>query len=208
MRISCRPKAVERECCREKAERAGEDLTELISKLTGEQAIDVLCRLTKERGTIAEAILDEARRVLATVDIDEIADQLFFQLDMIDVQDCWDRSAATRDGYVSAEDAAMELIEEELQPFHDQMKRYRELMMDKQERDYCMGIILGLYRYEQESKSEFKDWCEDLPLSCAGSTLDDWREQNGIPAASVAMNGFFQQRCPKWAVHLMVVSKV
>lgn len=174
----------------------------LISHLTGEQAIDVLCRLTKEGGAISEAILGEAKRILSLVDIDEIADQVFFQLDMIDVQDCWDRSAATRDGYVSAEDAAMELIEEELQSFRDQITRYHELGMDEQERDYCIGTILGLYRYEQESKSEFKDWCADMPFYSAKSILQELRKQDGIPSASATLNGFLQQRCPKWAADL------
>jgi len=123
-------------------------MNDLISKLTGEQAIDVLHRLTKEGGAVADAALAEAKHVLAAVDIDEIADQLFFQLDMIDVQNCWDRSAATRNGYTSSEDTAMKLIDEELQPFHDQMKHYHELGIDEQERDYCIGTILGLYRYE------------------------------------------------------------
>lgn len=177
-------------------------MTELIFKLTGEQAIDVLCRLTKERGAIAEAILDEAKRVLANVDVDDVAEDVFFQLNMINVQDCWDRSAATRDGYISAEDAAMELIEEELQPFRDQIERYHELGMGELEQDYCMGTILGLYRYEQESKSEFKDWCEDIPLCCADSILGEWRKQNDIPSAITTMNEFIGQRCPKWAEHL------
>jgi len=177
-------------------------MTELISKLTGEQAIDVLCRLTQEKGSVAEAILAEAKRVLADVDIDAIADEVFFQLNMIDVQDCWDRSAATRRGYVSAEDAAAELIEEELQPFLDQMKRYHELGMDDQERGCCMGAILGLYRYERESRSEFKDWCVDLPLSYAVSTLDEWRKHKGNPSASAAVAGFVRDRCPKWASNL------
>ena len=178
-------------------------MTELISKLTGQQAIHVLRRLTKESGAIAEATLAETKRVLADVDIDDITDQLFFQLDMIDVQDCWDRSAATRNGYTTPEDAAMELIEEELQPFRDQVRRYHELGMDEQERDCCAGTILGLYRYEQESKSEFKDWCEDIPLCCAESILAEWRKQNGSPSAITKMNEFVRQRCPKWAEHMM-----
>ena len=177
-------------------------MTELISNLTGEQAIDVLCRLTKEGGAISEAILDEAKRMLSVVDIDEIADLLFSQLDMIDVQDCWDRSAATRHGYTSPDEAATELIEEELQRFHDQIKCYRELGMDEQERDYGIGTVLGLYRYEQESKSEFKDWCADIPFYSAKSILQELRKQNGIPSASATLNAFLQQHCPKWAADL------
>ena len=46
------------------------------------------------------------------------------------------------------------------EPFYDQAKRYRELGMPEQETTYCMGVILGIYRYEHESKSEFRKWCE------------------------------------------------
>lgn len=96
----------------------------------------------------------------------------------------------------------MELIEEELQSFRDQITRYHELRMGEQERDYCMGTILGLYRYEQESRSEFKDWCEDMPLCCAGNLLEEWHKQNGGQSASITMNELIGQRCPKWAEHL------
>jgi hypothetical protein len=50
---------------------------------------------------MAEAIAAEARRVLAVVDIDEVADDVFGVLDTIDVQDCWDRAGPDRDGYTS-----------------------------------------------------------------------------------------------------------
>jgi len=35
-----------------------------------------------------------------------------------------------------------------------------------------MGVILGIYRYEHESKSEFREWCVDVPIECAGYLLD------------------------------------
>jgi hypothetical protein len=52
-------------------------MNELLSKLTGEQALEVLQRLAKEKGAVATAILTEAKRVLATVDVEEVADEVF-----------------------------------------------------------------------------------------------------------------------------------
>jgi hypothetical protein len=111
----------------------------------------------------------------------------------------WDSHS---DGYTSPDEAAVELMEEELQPFVDQAKRYHELDMRKQERDYCAGVILGLYRYEKESKSEFRNWSEDLPLDSAGWLRDEWRERNADKAMRDTMDEFIRERCPGWAKNL------
>ena len=90
-----------------------------------------------------------------------------------------------------------------MQPFVDQAKRYHELDMLKQERDYCAGVILGLYRYERESKSEFRNWSEDLPLDSAGWLRDEWRERNADKAVRDTMDEFIKGRCPEWARNLV-----
>ncbi len=176
---------------------------ELLHKLTGEQALAAIRRLADRNGVIAEAVVAAAREVLAVIDIDEIAADVFLALDRIDVQDCWDRSGASRDGYTSADEAATELIEEELQPFFDQADRYHELGMGEQGRDYCMGVVLGTYRYVQESDSEFKDWCGDIPFNCAMSLLDRWRNRRAELSSHSAMDEFIRERCPTWAKYLI-----
>lgn len=50
----------------------------------------------------------------------------------VEVHDCWDRAGSSRDGCTSPDEAAVELMEEELQPCFDQMKRYHDLGMRKQ----------------------------------------------------------------------------
>ena len=61
----------------------------LIKKLTTEQALEVVKRLTEKGGEIRDAVLTEARNLLTKIDLDETADEVFFVLDSIDVQDCW-----------------------------------------------------------------------------------------------------------------------
>lgn len=179
----------------------------LLSNLTGEQAFDVLQRLVAGKGAVAEAVLAEAKRSLAAVDVEEIANEVFGQLDRIAVQDCWERAGRHRDGYTAPEEAAVQLIEEELQLFADQVERYHAMGMAKQEQDYCMGILLGAYRYDKDSKSEFKDWCEDMPAECAGGLLDAWRMRNRTASATTAMDAFIRQRCPGWAKHMTMAKE-
>ena len=140
---------------------------------------------------------------MMAIDVDETANDVFFVLDSIDVQDCWDRSGRSRYGYTEPSEAAVELVEEELQPFYDQAKTYRDLGMPEQETTYCKGVILGIYRYEHESKSEFRKWCIDVPIEYAGYLLDTWRERNQGTAPAQAMDEFIRHRCPKWAKYLI-----
>jgi hypothetical protein len=118
-------------------------MDEVIKKLTAEQALEVVKRLSEKGGKIREAVLAEAKNLLMAVDADETAEEVFFVLDSIDVQDCWDRSGKSRYGYTEPSEAAVELVEEELQPFYDQAIRYRELDMAEQDTTYCMGVILA-----------------------------------------------------------------
>jgi len=178
-------------------------MDDVIKKLTAEQAFEVVKRLSEKGGQIREVVLLEVKNLLMAVDVDETAGEVFCVLDSIDVQDCWDRSGSSRHGYTEPSEVAVELVEEELQPFYDQAKTYRELGMPEQETTYCMGVILGIYRYEHESKSEFRKWCVDVPLECAGYLLDIWRERNEGTASAEAMDEFIRHRCPKWAKYLI-----
>ncbi len=178
-------------------------MNDVLSNLTGDQALQVLERIVADDAGLARKIAAEAKRLLAAVDSEDVADEVFDLLDMIAVEDCWDRAGSSRDGYTSPKDAAVELIEEELQPFVEQAKRYHVLDMREQERDYCAGVILGLYRYEKESKSEFRNWSEDLPLDSAGWLRDEWRERNADTVMRVTMDDFIRERCPDWAKQMI-----
>ena len=174
-------------------------MNDVIGKLTSEQALEIVERLCRKGGDIRDAIVAEAMNVLTEFSLEETADEVFDALDLIDVQDCLDQAGGVRDGYTSADEAAVDIIEEELQPFFDQVERYHELGMPEQEATYCMAVILGIYRFEHESKSEFKKLAEDVPAECAANLLEEWRTRNPSQAGIDAMYGFIRERCPKWA---------
>jgi hypothetical protein len=174
-----------------------------IMHLTPEQALEVVVRLGNQGGRIREDVLAVVWEVLGEIDLDRTSDDVFFALDSIDVQDCWDRAGSSRDGYTSPHEAALELISEALQTFLDQVGRYHEMGMSKQEATYCMGVILGLYHYEHESKSEFRQWAVDIPIECAGDLLNKWRKRGQDLASTMAMDQFIRERCPNWAGYFL-----
>jgi hypothetical protein len=61
-----------------------------------------------------------------------------------------------------------------------------------------MGVLLGIYRYPRESKSELSEWSADIPAECAGLLMDQWRERQKDEAGVGAMDAFIRARCPEW----------
>src|SRR5215475_4399974 len=174
-------------------------MTDVIAKLTSEQALQIVERLCRKNGGVRDAIVAEALNLLTEFSLEEVAEEVFDALDLIDVQDCFDQAGPSRDGSASPDEAAVDIIEEELQPFFDQVERYHELAMGEQEATYCMAVILGIYRFAHESKSEFKRLTDDIPAECAGTLLQDWRARNPEQTRIDAMYAFIRERCPKWA---------
>jgi hypothetical protein len=64
---------------------------------------------------------------------------------------------------LSPEDMSVEIFEEALEPFVQEMERLFNLQMLQEAKLYCMGILKGIYQYEEDSESEFKDWASDIP---------------------------------------------
>jgi hypothetical protein len=174
-------------------------MNDVAGKITSEQALLIVERLCRKGGDVRDAIVAEAISLLSEFSLDEIADEVFDALDLIDIQDCWDLAAAHGGSRAATAEAAVDVIEEELQPFFDQIERYHDLGLIVQEANYCMGILAGIYRFEQVSEAEIKNLAGDLPREYAGTLLDDWRKRNTDKDGVEAMEGFVREKCPKWA---------
>jgi hypothetical protein len=174
-------------------------MNDVTGKITSEQALLIVERLCRKGGDIRDAIVAEALSLLSEFSLDGTADEVFDALDLIDIQDCWDLAGPSHDGCTSPEEAAVDVIEEELQPFFDQAERYHDLGMTAEEATYCRGVVLGIYRFEQESSSEIKALAADLPAEYAATLLEDWRKRNPDKAGIAAMEAFVREKCPKWA---------
>ena len=172
-------------------------MDELMSELTPEQALEVVRRLYEKDSRVREVVLREVRSVLEDADLTEIAEDIFCVLNFLDVHDLWDRSGAQRDGYFSTDEVAAEMMEEELEPFVEQVRRYGRLGMLIQAQTYCMGILYGIYRFDHESKTEFRQWAEDIPFECFRSLLDDWSKDTE-DSNREELNEFLKGSCPKW----------
>ena len=172
---------------------------DIIDKISPTEALSILKQIAKRDESLKKRIVELAEDLFRDVDVEAVCDDVFGALDGIDVHELWDRSGAKRDGYTSPEDMAFEMVEEALEPFLHEMRRLLDLKMRQEAKLYCMGILKGIYGYDKDSGSEFKDWATDIPGESFGYVLDEWKERNGSSKDKKEMKDFVSDECPDWA---------
>jgi len=171
----------------------------MIDRLSPDQALEILKRIAKNDSKAKKQIEKEAEEFLKEIDAEEICEEVYSALDGIEVEELWDRSGPSRHGYSGPEDMAVEMMEEELAPFNAKVLRYLEMGMAHEAKLYCMGVLKGIYRYEQESKSEFKDWASDIPGECFSDLLLEWKKRVSNEKDLKEMVEFIKRECSTWA---------
>ncbi len=172
----------------------------ILEQITPNDALAILKNLAKKDKDICKRIEQLAKEYLSEIDIDSIAEEVYSSLDFLDVEELWDSSGSTGYGeYIEPHERAFEMFEETIEPFIDEMKKYRKLLMFQEEKIYCMGILKGIYQYEKESTSDFSNWAEDVPGESFTDVLDEWKKKKKNPEDISEMDTFLKQNCPDWA---------
>ena len=133
------------------------------------------------------------------MNIDEISEDVYFELNSLDVEDVWDHSGSTRYGYIDPNEYAWELFEETLAPFIKQLKKYDNLSLRTEAKNYCMGILKGIYKFENESSSEYKDWATDAPGENFVTIFENWKKCCSNPEDLHEMEEFIRNKCSSLA---------
>lgn len=174
--------------------------TSFLTKLTPEEALEILTRLANKNPGILKEIEKEAEHLLKKIDLNKIADDVFSDLNAIDVDDLFARSGPKRGGYSAPEDQAVEMMEETLEPYNSNVMRLLNLGMHQEAKTYCMGVLKGIYQYDQDAGSDFKEWCEDVSAECFGYLLSEWKKKTKNLTDLEEMNKFIKSECADWSV--------
>jgi hypothetical protein len=172
--------------------------SKVLESLTGSDALSILKILAARDDKLEEVIDAIARELFGQVDAENVATDVQMELELLEVEEVWDRSGAKRDGYVDPGDAAWQMFEDALKPFQDAIEKYTRLSMSTQARSYCEGVLKGIYDFHQDSSTEYKDWAVDAPSGFFGQVLDEWKSLfNGRPPL-LEMEKFLHAHCPDW----------
>lgn len=178
----------------------------LLNKLDNAEAASVLKELLDRHSELrseAEAI---ARDLLAEVSLFSVADDVESAVLQYDYDDLNGRAGNHSWGYVEPSEAASELLEEAVEPFISDMKRYLDMGLEDQARQFCQGILLGLYRVRDGSNNDILSWAPDFPEEAAGDALQVWMAPAGAdgdaaPAKGTSRHfppGFAKEHLPDW----------
>jgi len=158
-----------------------ENKRDILQEISPTDALHILRILVEEDSRFADRIYQIAVEILSNIDPDDIAFEVYGELNGIEVEDLWDRSGSKRYGYVDPSDEAWTMFEEALEPFIDEMEKYQKLGLFLEAKNYCIGILRGIYRYEKESKAKFKDWAVDAPRDYFHRILEKWKDGKPAP---------------------------
>ncbi len=171
--------------------------SKILETITPSDALAIL-RLLAEDTEMTKRIDDVAMEFLSEVQVGEISAQVQMELEFLDVEDVWGRSGPTEHGYIDPGDAAWEIFEEAMQPFQEEVQKYQRLAMYDQAKLFCMGILKGIYEFDKESTTEYKQWAVDAPGEFFAVVLDDWSKSSTKVRDRTEMRKFIEADCPDW----------
>ncbi len=171
---------------------------DILNHISPNEALEIVKQLARTDKGLKKQIIELAKNHIKTVDVEDICESVFDALDWIDVHELWDRAGPNRDGYISPEEMSCEMFEEAIAPHVQEMERLLKLKMHHEAKLYCMGILKGIYQYEQDSGSEFKDWATDIPGEIFGSILKSWAKNSKNKDKKEMMN-FIHEECFDWS---------
>ena len=117
--------------------------------------------------------------MLAGISPLSVAGEIEDALLQFDYDDLNGRPGRRSCGYVEPSEAAAELLEEALDPFIDDMKRYLEAGLEGPACQFCQGILLGLFRVRDGGENDILNWVPHFPGEAAANALKCGARQAG-----------------------------
>lgn len=145
----------------------------LLDTLNADEAATVLRRLLDAHPELRKEAEEISRSLVSEISFQGRAEDVGFAIGALSTEEHYGRSGKQSWGYVEPADAAWEMIEEAVEPFLDDIKRYAKLGMDAEALEACKGVVLGLYQ-AREGNPEFVQRNEDALTELAGSVVEDW----------------------------------
>ncbi len=136
----------------------------------------VLRRLSRRSDAVGEAVRDEILTDILRFDPEEVSGEVLADLELLTVEELWDRSGQTSQGYVDPNEESWLMIEEVLRPHVVRIRQYQNWGRPDEAREYCLAVLDGLYAFGREAKSEFKEHAGDDPRIAYGWIQARWRE--------------------------------
>jgi hypothetical protein len=179
------------------------DPHDIIARLSSGDALAILKVLARKDETLAAHIAEIALARLGDIDLEEVAFALYEELNALEVEEGWDRAGRTRHGYVEPIEVADEMVGVVIAPYLEELQKCQTLEMNEQANRMCMGLLLGLYKFEHESTNEFTDWAGDAPTAFAEEVVSVWKDGRPSQSDIKVLRKFIEEALGRWCKHLV-----
>lgn len=181
----------------------------LLEHLKPQEAAEVLRRLLVAHVDFRDEAERIANVVLAEVTFEDTAVAVEDAVAGVDIDDVYARAGKHEWGYVEPGEAASHILDSAVEPFIEDLKRQIDIGLETEALETCKGIVLGLYRFAEESEHDVLQWAPEFPSEAAGYAIDVWLgDRNGRgkrPKRRASRNrpgfppDFVHQLVPQWA---------
>jgi hypothetical protein len=150
---------------------------DIFNSLSCEQMRMLIHRVASESKAAAALLRKEAKNIVAGIDRNTVSSSVMFDLSLIDLDAVYSRSGRTPYGYRYPGEAADEIIEEILYPYQNDVDNYVKLGFFTAAKECVLGMILAMYRLEEENVSDIVEVSPDAPEEFASSIASEWQKK-------------------------------
>jgi len=186
----------------------------LLERLKPGEAAAVLRRLLEAHPDLASEAEEMARSLLHQVDYQEVAAEIEDEIRALDYEDLNARAGSHEWGYVEPSEAAVDILEETLEPFVEDLERHLELGLEAEALEICKGLVLGCYRLSKREGGNVLGWAPDFPGEAAGHALGLWYTGTDAPKSRGTRRNKrlwlppdFLSLVPKWVPRIERIGK-
>lgn len=146
----------------------------VMERLTLVEVASVLRILLDKHPNLKREAEEIAAGVVSSPSVEDIADDVCFDVTSLDMDDLNDRAGKQSWGYVEPGEAAEELLGEAVDEYIDDMKRRMDLGFDEAAEAVCAGIVLGLFRATSNESGAVIEWAPDFPAEHASYVIEEY----------------------------------
>ncbi|MCE8423817.1 MAG: hypothetical protein J5U16_07800 [Candidatus Methanoperedens sp.] len=139
--------------------------------------------------------------------LDEIAESVFEDLDSLDVESDWDEVEEIQQKDVDPEELASKMYDDVMGSYFDVLKEYQNHSRDDSATIQCMGILKGIYKFENERMNDLFDWGLYDNHKKFKQVIKEWRKGNTDPRNLKEMDKFVMENFPEWHEDALNIEK-
>ncbi|HYN44403.1 MAG TPA: hypothetical protein VER35_00230 [Candidatus Limnocylindrales bacterium] len=90
------------------------------------------------------------------------------------------------------------MYEDVIESYLDVLREYQNNSRDDSATIQCMGILKGIYKFENERMNDLFDWGQYDNHKKFKQVIEEWRKGNTDPRNSIEMDKFVMENFPEW----------